>query len=63
MSMNSSAREGGSIDNVVDIIKTEEYDSNPGIKQPERAYLLNLKTQVTHLAAKLYGQSEISGVT
>jgi len=51
-------REGGTIDTVVDIIKTEEYDSNHGIKQPERAYLLNLKTQVTHLAAKLYGQSK-----
>jgi 2-aminobenzoylacetyl-CoA thioesterase len=50
------SREGGSIDNVVNAIKTEEYDSNPGIKQPERAYLLNLKTQVTHLATKLYGQ-------
>jgi 2-aminobenzoylacetyl-CoA thioesterase len=48
-------REGGSIDKVVDTIKAEEYDTNPGIKQPERAYLLNLKTQVTHLAAKLYG--------
>lgn len=48
--------EGGSIDRVVNIIKTEEYDTNPGIKQPERAYLLNLKTQVTHLATKLYGQ-------
>jgi 2-aminobenzoylacetyl-CoA thioesterase len=47
-------REGGSIDRVVDTIKTEEYDTNPGIKQPERAYLLNLKTQVTHLAARLY---------
>jgi 2-aminobenzoylacetyl-CoA thioesterase len=47
-------REGGSIDKVVDTIKTEEYDTNQGIKQPERAYLLNLKTQVTHLAAKLY---------
>ena len=50
--------EGGSIDKVVDTIKTEEYDANPGIKQPERAYLLNLKTQVTHLAARLYRQSE-----
>lgn len=47
--------EGGSIDRVVDAIKIEEYDSNPEIKQPEKAYLLNLKTQVTHLAAKLYG--------
>jgi 2-aminobenzoylacetyl-CoA thioesterase len=47
-------REKGSIDRVVDVIKTEEYDMNPEIKQPERAYLLNLKTQVTHLAAKLY---------
>jgi 2-aminobenzoylacetyl-CoA thioesterase len=48
-------REGGSIDKVIDTIKTEEYDTNPGIKQPERAYLLNLRAQITHLAAKLYG--------
>ena len=46
-------REGGSIEKVVDIIKTEEYDSNPNLKQPEKAYLINLKTQVTHLAARL----------
>ncbi len=46
-------REKGSVDRVVDIIKSEEYDINPGIKQPEKAYLLNLKTQITHLATKL----------
>jgi 2-aminobenzoylacetyl-CoA thioesterase len=49
--------EGGLIDKVVDTIKTEEYDTNPGIKQPERAYLLNLRTQITHLATRLYKQS------
>ncbi len=48
-------QEKGSIDRVVHIIKTEEYDTNQGIKQPERAYLLNLKTQITHLATKLTG--------
>lgn len=45
-------REKGLIDSVVNTIRTEEYDTNPGIKQPERAYLLNLKTQITHLATK-----------
>ncbi len=44
--------EAGSIDRVVGRIKAEQYDINEGIKQPERAYLLNLKTQVTHLAEK-----------
>jgi len=44
-------REKESIDRVVDTIKSEEYDTNQGVKQPERAYLLNLKTQITHLAA------------
>ncbi len=52
------SREGGTIDTVVNIIKTEEYDTNQGIKQPERAYLLNLKTQVAHLATKLNKQSQ-----
>lgn len=50
------SREGGAIEAVVNIIKTEEYDTNQGIKQPERAYLLNLKTQVAHLATKLNKQ-------
>jgi hypothetical protein len=49
-------REGESIDRVVDTIKTREYDTNPRITQPERACLLNLETQVTHLVARLYGQ-------
>jgi len=45
-------REGGSIERVVDIIKSEEYDSNPLLKQPEKAYLLNLWTQVARLAQR-----------
>ena len=45
-------REAGSIEKVVELIKMEEYDSNPKLKQPERAYLLNLKTQISHLAAR-----------
>jgi glyoxylase-like metal-dependent hydrolase (beta-lactamase superfamily II) len=44
--------EAGSIDRVVGRIKGEQYDINEGIKQPERAYLLNLQAQVTHLAEK-----------
>ena len=44
--------EGGSVDKVVERIKAEQYDTNTGIKQTEGAYLLNLRAQVAHLAAK-----------
>jgi hypothetical protein len=33
-------------------IKAEQYDTNTGIKQPEDAYLINLRAQVEHLAEK-----------
>ncbi|HOP85505.1 MAG TPA: MBL fold metallo-hydrolase [Syntrophorhabdaceae bacterium] len=66
LSMNSALRfkeevieylkkEKGDIDKVVNIIKSLEYDSNPGPKQPEKAYLLNLRTRVVHLAEKFLG--------
>ena len=42
--------EHGNIEKVVERIKREEYDPNRGPKQPEAAYLLNLKTRVSHLA-------------
>jgi 2-aminobenzoylacetyl-CoA thioesterase len=45
--------EQGSVDRVVSLIKAYEYDSNPGPKQPERAYLINLRTRVAHLAERL----------
>ncbi|MEN6615275.1 MAG: MBL fold metallo-hydrolase [Syntrophorhabdus sp.] len=45
--------EGNSVDKVIEIIRREEYDLNPGPKQPEKAYLLNLKTRIAHLAAKV----------
>ena len=45
--------EHGSLDRVVSLIKVLEYDSNPGIKQPEMAYMINLRTRVAHLAEKL----------
>lgn len=45
-------KEAGSIDRVVEQIKAEKYDINKGIKQPETAYLLNLRAQVIHLARK-----------
>lgn len=44
--------ENDSIDRVVDIIKHEEYDINQEVKQPERAYLINLRTQIVHLAER-----------
>lgn len=50
---NLIVREGLSIDEVVTAIKYEDYDANPELKQPERAYLLNLKTQVAHLSKRL----------
>jgi 2-aminobenzoylacetyl-CoA thioesterase len=46
-------KEVGSIDRVIEQIKAEKYDINTGVKQPETAYLLNLKAQVIHLARKL----------
>ncbi len=45
--------EGGSVDRVVEIVKSKEYDTNPGPKQPEKAYLINLRTRVAHLAERL----------
>lgn len=42
--------EEGSIERVMPRLKTERYDVIPGPKQPEAAYLLNLKAQVSHLA-------------
>ncbi len=42
--------EGGDVEKVVTRVKQEEYDPNPGPKQPETAYLLNLRTRVSHLA-------------
>jgi 2-aminobenzoylacetyl-CoA thioesterase len=44
--------ESGDIDRVVSRIKSWEYDPNPGPKQPEKAYLLNLRTRVAHLAGR-----------
>jgi glyoxylase-like metal-dependent hydrolase (beta-lactamase superfamily II) len=44
--------EEGDLDRVIGRIKAEKYDTNKGIKQPEAAYLLNLRAQVTHLAQK-----------
>jgi 2-aminobenzoylacetyl-CoA thioesterase len=38
---------------VVTRIKAEMWDPNPGPKQPEAPYLLNLRAQVAHLARRL----------
>ncbi len=46
-------QESGSIDRVVSIIKSMEYDTNPGTKQPEKAYLINLGMRVAHLSERL----------
>ena len=47
------AEEQGSVDRVVARIRAEEYDTNTGPKQPEAAYLVNLRATVTRLAEKL----------
>lgn len=44
--------EAGSIERVVQRVKSEQYDGNPELKQPEATYLLNLKARVANLAAK-----------
>jgi 2-aminobenzoylacetyl-CoA thioesterase len=44
--------EYGAIDPVVRKIKTEHYDTNKGVKQPEVPYLLNLRAQVAHLSKR-----------
>ncbi len=43
----------GSVDEVVGLVKALEYDSNTGVKQPEQAYLINLRTRVAHLAERM----------
>jgi len=45
--------EGGDVERVMRKIKAEEYDPKPGLKQPDDAYLLNLRAQVTHLAERM----------
>jgi glyoxylase-like metal-dependent hydrolase (beta-lactamase superfamily II) len=42
--------ESGSVERVMSRIKAEDYDTNNEVKQAEEAYLLNLKTRITHLA-------------
>jgi glyoxylase-like metal-dependent hydrolase (beta-lactamase superfamily II) len=43
----------GDVDKVVGIIKAQEYNPTPAPKQPEPAYLINLTTRVSRLAAAL----------
>jgi len=45
--------ERGSVERVVARIKAEEHDDKPLPKQPEKAYLLNLRARVNHLAERL----------
>ncbi len=44
--------EDGVIDRVIGRVKAEDYDTIDGVKQPETAYLINLRAQITLLAAK-----------
>jgi hypothetical protein len=43
---------------VVTRIKAGEYDGKPEPKQPEAAYLLNLKSQIACVARAKYGRQE-----
>jgi hypothetical protein len=56
-------QEHGEVDRVVARVKAQEYDPQPQPKQPEPAYLLNLRARVSHLAslrggAGLHGAKE-----
>lgn len=42
--------QGGDLDKIITIIKSEEYDPRPHPKQAEIAYMMNLTTRVKHLA-------------
>ncbi len=53
--------EDGVIDHVVKRVKGEEYDINPGPKQLEQAYLINLTSRVAHLAKVLERRHENQG--
>jgi glyoxylase-like metal-dependent hydrolase (beta-lactamase superfamily II) len=53
--------EQGSVDRVVSLVKEREYDPNPGPKQPEKAYLINLRTRVTHLAEMMARKRAVNG--
>jgi len=49
------SKKNGDIKEAIRIIKAEQYDTNTKIKQPEKAYLLNLNAQVEHLAKLFLG--------
>lgn len=51
--------EKGSIEEVAKKVKAEQYDRNPGPKQTEKAYLLNLRSRITHLAERFYNGQQI----
>jgi 2-aminobenzoylacetyl-CoA thioesterase len=50
--------EHGSIERVVDRVKSKQWDTNTSIKQAEGAYLLNLRARITHLAEKRKSNSK-----
>lgn len=49
----------GSIEEAARKVKAEQYDRNPGPKQTEKAYLLNLRSRITHLAERFYNGQQI----
>lgn len=46
--------ENGSVEETARKVKAEQYDTNPGPKQTEKSYLINLKARITHLAERFY---------
>ncbi|RPI77075.1 MAG: MBL fold metallo-hydrolase [Desulfobacteraceae bacterium] len=52
----------GNIEEVIRLIKQEQYDINLNVKQPEKAYLLNLTARVRHLAER-YHAANVKGET
>jgi len=49
--------EGSSLEQVMKKVKAERYDTIRGMKQPEVPYMINLKAQIAHLAAKAGGHA------
>jgi glyoxylase-like metal-dependent hydrolase (beta-lactamase superfamily II) len=50
--------EGGVTERVVMRIKAEIWDTNPGPKQPETPFLINLETKVKHLAGRFVNRNQ-----
>jgi hypothetical protein len=50
---NALIEENNSIEKALIRIKKKEYDMNPGPKQPEKSYLINLRVRIEHIAGRM----------